>query len=428
MNVVVVMASVTSRLITSPIYFRPYKYFAMKIGVLADFHLGYSRFNSDAFSQAAKALSSAVDSCDMILLAGDLFDSRTPKPEVLGESFSLFRIPLKKKWGASLSSFKARDGRNESCGLPVAAIHGTHEMRAKSLANPIQLLEAAGFLVNVHAATAVFELGGEKVAVTGIGGVPEKQFKDAVKALDPKPVEGAFNVFMFHQTLREIIPQAPEDYSTADDLPSGFDLYVCGHIHSPLDREYSGKRVLIPGSTVLTQLRSEEQSKKGFFVFDTSSKSASFSEVGSRQFKMLELELDSASPSSAREECVKSVESALQELGGEKPILRVKLKGTLQKGFTSSDLDLRSVERDFEDKAFVFIDSHLKSEDLRLQVEKLRSLKQDSVSVRELGLRLLKQSLAENGFSLESDVDSLFDLLSDKKADNTRILDELISS
>ncbi|EQD59621.1 metallophosphoesterase, partial [mine drainage metagenome] len=74
--------------------------------------------------------------------------------------------------------------------------------------------------------------------------------------------------FMLHQSIYEILP-FDESFMHYDDLPKGFDLYVCGHIHSRVKATVNGKLFLIPGSTVLTQLKEGEQERKGFILFDT---------------------------------------------------------------------------------------------------------------------------------------------------------------
>jgi len=118
--------------------------------------------------------------------------------------------------------------------LPIAAIHGTHERRTKESVNPIQLLESMGYLINAHANAVIFEkeINGavERVAVHGLGGVPDSYAKEAIKAINYKPVPNAFNIFVFHQTVKEFVP-VDLDVMSIEDLPIGFDLYLCGHIH-----------------------------------------------------------------------------------------------------------------------------------------------------------------------------------------------------
>jgi DNA repair exonuclease len=63
----------------------------MKLAIISDFHIGYERFRSDAYNQAEEALSKAAELADAIIIPGDIFDFRTPKPDVIAEGISLFR-------------------------------------------------------------------------------------------------------------------------------------------------------------------------------------------------------------------------------------------------------------------------------------------------------------------------------------------------
>ncbi|NIQ17993.1 MAG: hypothetical protein GTN43_04250, partial [Candidatus Aenigmarchaeota archaeon] len=56
-------------------------------------------------------------------------------------------------------------------GIPIVAIHGTHERRTKGLLNPVEALEKAGFLIYLHCNGVIFKKGSERVAVHGMSGV-----------------------------------------------------------------------------------------------------------------------------------------------------------------------------------------------------------------------------------------------------------------
>ncbi len=385
----------------------------LKIAVLADFHLGYARFLEDSFEQAERAFSRACNEADLVVLLGDIFDSRVPKQEILARSFKLFRIAIGKKWEAKLVSYESRDGRENYAEVPVVAIHGTHERRTKELVNPVELLEKAGFLVNVHAATAVFEKDGEKVALQGMGGIPEEYAKSALEALSLKPVDGAFNIFLFHQSMKEFLPG--ESLMGMEDLPKGFDLYLCGHMHSKIVQKLeSGAYFIIPGSTVITQMRKEDAGGKGFFVFDTKSKEAVFYDIESRPFFYEELEFEQAGLEEVLARARKSVEKLLENKSKTKPVIKLKLKGTLAKGLNQSNVDVSSIAREFEDRAIVEVDKSLESETLKEKIDKLRSLRESKMSVRDMGIETLKNKLKQYGFKSDIDVETLYSLLSEE--------------
>ena len=60
----------------------------MKIAVMSDFHFGY---NDDALTQAGDALRKARGLADFVIAAGDLFDSRIPRQEVVNDSVRLLK-------------------------------------------------------------------------------------------------------------------------------------------------------------------------------------------------------------------------------------------------------------------------------------------------------------------------------------------------
>ena len=113
----------------------------------------------------------ALDS-DIIVLAGDIFDSRIPKTRTWGKAMEILTKPmLKDNPGVKLveSSKKLREiSRRTLDHIPVIAIHGTHERVIRGEINPIQALENAGILIHLHLDYVVFEKDGVRVAIYGI--------------------------------------------------------------------------------------------------------------------------------------------------------------------------------------------------------------------------------------------------------------------
>ncbi|MEM3030185.1 MAG: DNA repair exonuclease [Candidatus Micrarchaeia archaeon] len=369
----------------------------MKLAVLSDFHLGYERFEEDALAQASEAFSMALESADLIIIAGDIFDSRTPGNEVLASAIRLFRK------GAGKAGAKRVDGR----GPPIVAIHGTHERRAKGLVNPVEILDAAGLLVNVHAGKAVFEKDGGRIAVHGLGGVPEDYARDAVGGGRFKPVEGCFNVFVFHQSLKELLPFS-ESFMSVEDLPEGFDLYINGHHHRAEVMEAHGKKLLLPGSTVVTRMKKEEAGKKGFYLFDTATGREEFVSIPARAFFCEEVEVKDAKI----EEAAAAVRKAAERLAAKapNPLVKIYVKGTLAKGLEPANLDFRSIEKSFEGRAYVEIESELASVSLSDRIALLRELRRKKLSVKEMGMEILKARLKEAGVPTK-DAEEIFNLL-----------------
>ena len=331
----------------------------MKIAVIGDTHLGYPRFYSDSFTQARAAFKDADQKADLILFLGDLYDSRVPSLQVLGEAVSLFR-ELK---------------------TPVYAIHGNHERRSRGALNPVELLQKAGLLTHLHMDSAIFEKDGEKVFLAGMGNVPDDLALRALEKLREKvtPLSDVFSILLIHQSFKEFV--YGENLSSIHDLePLNYSLYLNGHIHA--HKTGMEGKFLVPGSTVLTQLTKEETKPKGYILYDTNSKSHEFVEIPSRKFIFEEIEFENTSPKDAQER----INEKLRELRAPETIIKLRIKGTLAQGFKTSDLTLPSGEG-------VFIDNRLNERHLKKEIEKLREMRENKLSLRDLSEQRLRERL-----------------------------------
>ena len=333
----------------------------MKIAVIGDTHLGYPRFYTDSFTQAEAAFGDADQKADLILFLGDLYDSRVPSLQVLGEAISLFR----------------------KLNTPVYAIHGNHERRSRGALNPVELLAKAGLLTHLHMNSAVFEKNGEKIFLVGMGNVPDDLAPKALEKLKEKitfPQE-LFSILLIHQSFKEYV--YGENLSSIHDLlPLDYSLYLNGHIH--VQKEGLDGKFLIPGSTVLTQLTKEETKPKGYILYDTKTNTHEFVEIPSKKFIFEELEFSGASPN----EVAEKIRGRTAELrnGDENIIIKYRVQGTLAQGFKTSDLSL-PIEKG------TYIDNRLNERHLKKEIEKLREMRQNKVSIRELSEQRLRERL-----------------------------------
>ena len=383
----------------------------MKLAILSDFHLGYDRFRDDAYRQAEEALLAASEAADVLLIPGDLFDARAPKPEVLAEAINLFRGLAKRDWKAKVEKVSAANAAYTD--VPVIAIPGTHERRSAGAENPVGILALAGMLVDASDGFAVISKGDERVAVYGMGGVSEEHFLEAIKKLDPKPVQGCFNVFMFHQSTRELLP-FDAGLARFEDLPEGFDLYVDGHIHNRAERKVHGKPFLIPGSTVLTQLKDSEQEEKGFYIYDTKANAYEFRKINSRKFLVIKVDANEKSPDELSRDIRKEIENAVAVSGGGKPVLRIELSGRLKSGFRSIDLDLSGIAKSYKDAATVEIarSGMAVGTGPGSDADALRAGSLENMSVKDYGLGIFVEKLKESRYDLSVSPSEMFELLS----------------
>jgi len=381
----------------------------MKLAILSDLHFGYRRFYEDVFAQATEAMKLACEKGDIVLVPGDLFDSRSPTPHAINMALKIFSIPQGKKWGAKVEGADAG-------AVPVFFVRGDHERPAaqqhgkdeKMTFNLVSILETAHLAIDAHHKPFVVGMDGEKVAVQGLANVPHELARHAIEARNYKPMPGAFNVFMFHQSIRELLPD--EDAMGLEDLPAGFDLYVCGHMHRNSVRSIGKAKLLIPGSTVLTQMRKEEESAKGIYVYDTQTRKEEFIPIKARPFFYREIKLHSASLVDVQKE----VEKVVKEVAAgakEKPMMRVKITGTLAKGLSAENVALEL--GGLEQVAFVEVVKELEG----MESEKaalIRDIREQKVSVKDMGMAMLRKKLEERGAKVK-DFEALFELLAEAK-------------
>ena len=303
----------------------------MKIAIMSDFHLGFSvgKLTEDSFENAKTALEMARD-CDVIIIAGDIFDSRSPKTSVWGKALKVLSIPL--LWegkGVSLVSCDKelkKISRRTLSKTPVLAVHGNHERRAKGQINAVEALENAGLLIHLHCNKIVLEKDEVRVAVHGMSSVPETLAKDVLEAWNPVPEEGCFNILVLHQNIDPYVysPIEPPSLSLSS-LPKGFDVIVDGHVHSTIQEKLGETTFLIPGSTIITQLEKKEAgSQKGFYKLyvERGEMKLEFIPIPSRRFFYEEVVVDNG-----MEKVEKKIEEILSQKFEKKPLIRIKIIG-----------------------------------------------------------------------------------------------------
>lgn len=410
----------------------------MKIAIFSDTHIGFGKGSpreTEAFDQAREAFRLALEEkADLVLLAGDLFNEATPTQEAWLQMFQLFSVPRQEKREKTKVVYEKNSEKKDFFfeHVPVVSIAGTHEFRSKDYRNALEVLQEAGCLVFLHAAKASFELNGEKVVVQGLSGVPEKKALDALNMWKPRPEQGAANIILLHQSIKEFLPFDDDMIATIalSDLPSGFDLVVDGHLHWASDKNLETKRFLVTGSTVVTQMKKLEAKKpKGVFFFDTVSKKVDFVPLPKqRQFLFEKLEFKDATLEQIKTGADKTLSKLLSGVEGI-PLVKLKLKGTLAKGLASKDVDLRELFQKHGEKALLFIDPDFEEAGFKQKLEQLREAQSGKKSVSTMGLEILEKNLAETGFKGGFDVKRVFDLLSEGEIDKVvGILSEVKAS
>lgn len=385
----------------------------MRISIFSDCHAGFAygeERGEDSFKALEEAFDKSMDS-DLILIAGDIFDTRIPKQEVLARTARIFSKAQSIQSKAKLIEIQNKEKHEASPlalrGIPIVAIHGNHERRAKFLVNPVQALEHAGLLIHLNQSTAVFEIDGQKVAIHGFSSVPERYAKEIMNEWNPKPIENAINIFMFHQNVDPYIytPLEPPSLKL-DDLPKGFDLYILGHMHWNDTRILHNGQFLLAGSTTPTTIHKIEVDKqKCLYKYDGSLKAIPLE----NQRKIIFKEFDYIG--GVRE----NMENFLRliPLSDSKPIVLIKVKGQIAKD--SVPPTFNDIEEKYKDRAIISINKAFDIEGFEEQVELLRMLREQRLSPEEHGLKILQDNLRQNNCGIK--IEDIFELLINEDTD-----------
>ena len=396
----------------------------MKIAVISDSHLGFgygTEKENDSFAQFNEAVEKTIaEKVDLILLPGDVFDSRVPRQEVWAKALTIFQKPLlAEKNGVTVVQKVNKQDISPMAfsGIPVIAIHGTHERRGAHTINPVEMLEKAGFILHLHFSGVVLEKNGERVCIQGISAVPDNYVKQEFAKFKLAPVVGAKNILLLHQSIAgQVYSEDEKSMLQLEDLPDGFDLYIDGHIHAKT--VLSGhKKVLLPGSTIITQQKKNEAgNKKGFYIIDTNGWVMNFYELQTqRPFYYVELNFQKAPVADVVKRARERISGIMGRLDKTKPLVFVKLIGDLEEGKEASNVREDEICKGFN--AFVTVSNELQAEDFRKKIERLRERQQKRMSVDDMGMELLRKALT--GTKVENlPLDELIDELASGNTDS----------
>jgi DNA repair exonuclease SbcCD nuclease subunit len=384
----------------------------LKVAVLSDPHLGFgigTERENDAFNnfeQALRAIIKEEPQPHVVLLCGDIFHDKIPRQEVLGKVIELFAKANKQLKTRPQILKRVKGGNTEIVKefiSPIIAIWGTHEKRHSESTNPVQILEKAGLLYCLHAESILVECGYDKIGIHGLSGVPEPYAREALKSWNPKPFTECNNILMLHQNIKEAMP--PVDYALEfADLPKDF-ITLCGHIHntSRFEHPASKKPIIIVGSTVSTQLqKAEAETPKGYYLFEFGREryDLKFVPIRTRPFFYETLTIKYQKPVEVLFEINKKISEIFKSqifIEGEKPIIRIKLGGSLAEGFKLEDLNLGRVLSEYEQKVILSVDkSSLEAVDSAQHSKILEDLRDRKVSIDDIGIGILAKNLKLN--------------------------------
>jgi DNA repair exonuclease SbcCD nuclease subunit len=239
-----------------------------------------------------------------------------------------------------------------------------------------------------------------------MSGVPERYAADTLNKWNPKPVDDCFNILLLHQSIEPYVysPLEPPSLNTSN-LPCGFDLIVDGHIHvSGQDKTDSGI-IIFPGSTIVTQLeKNEAGSDKGFFLLYVNN-GCEFTFVPlqtNRRFFYEEVGTD-------REQIENRIRDILSKNLNKPPLIKMRIVG---KEADFVERELREMIKKYSGESLLSFSKELESPEVEKKIEFLRNLREQRMSVEEIGIQLLRKSLEQMNFDSVFDYDQAFKLLS----------------
>ncbi len=396
----------------------------MKLAIISDTHFGFregTELELDCYINAEQALRKAFETCDLILMPGDIFDLETPSQLTFDRTFKLFSEFIKEN--------------NQKCimKVPIIAIAGTHEYKGKEYTNPLDVLESAKYIIQLkhssfqHADCAIF----------GMSGVPEKVAKDVLRKLNFQPKENAQNILMTHQSYKELLAFDDEMISTLtfEDLPKGFDLYINGHIHKHHLLKMQNGPMLIPGSTIVTQIKQNEiQDKRGFCIYDTKTKDIEFVPIETQRnifyFEIEEKETTKEKLKDKIDEKISTVnvkDNTKEYKMFEKnvlllPIIKIKISATLKLGEST-----QISETDFAHENFILqIDKKIDVSQLKEKIAEI-NFEKDKQKAIEKSEEFFLENLKKTEFKNSFEPVTLLQHLKQKNTDNATqyILDKI---
>ncbi|GEM_PF-2659142 len=403
----------------------------MRIALLADFHLGFKGSNpsdprfEDAFTLADEAMRLAAERADVILVAGDIFDRPRFSTEIFNRALDVFSPK-----GASDVSITLSDGTEPRfLGVPVIAVHGNHDVPAEIHKNPVLLLEKAYRLVYLgkHHRTAVMRKGDECVRVVGVGWipdadprVPQRFFSERV----PAPELGCFNILLFHQPLRGIGSYVGGNPLDVSYLPPGFDAYVTGHLHWHVEKRVSDRWIIVPGSTIRTQLTDREVvSPRAFWILDTEKGTVEEVVLPSARAGYL-VRVDASSP-----DVVQQIDAELARIAAQshekKPIVKLVLEGRV-----SVVPDLSRVLSRYSDRLLVYVFDRTTTSVSEVVERTLSQMRSSEVFSEEYLWKTLSELLSAAGYKTTTAFSKILRELSSldpEDLDPSRLSDVLVS-
>lgn len=312
----------------------------------SDAHLGYAQYNLlerredflrafEEFTVKAKELSP-----ELVVFAGDLFNSPHPSNPVLARAIELI----------------------DSLKVPFLVVPGSHDNAYSTLVGTVlDPLRRGG---HIHYLPAE-PYAAKDVYVYGMANFRRRLdfASEGMKYFEkypPKP-RGKYNIFALHQGVDfpylNLHPSQVE--MLPEELPRGFQYYASGHLHTPVTLRFNGAVFAYSGSLETFEY-TEHQREKSFYLVEVGrDREATLERVNlseQRPFKVLQEDFTGLNATEIEEKARKAI-SASDEEGA---IIVLILEGTLLQGLARADVNYDAV-RSGAKALHIHLVNHLKS-------------------------------------------------------------------
>jgi DNA repair exonuclease SbcCD nuclease subunit len=339
----------------------------MKFAHMGDCHLGSWR-HPELQEVNIQSFSKALDICieenvDMVLMAGDIFDSAYPPIEILKRTFKEFK--------------KLYDSN-----IPCFIVAGSHDYSVSGKTF-LDVLEHAGFCKNVYISE---EKDGEiilqptisgKYALYGYPGMKSGLEVEGLKRTKIQDSPGFFKILMLHTALTEAIGNIPAPSISLTELPNA-DYYALGHLHI----EFGKTNVAYSGPIYPNNFEELEELKHGRFqIINVQDGIIRRDTIPLRLKDVLTLTIQLDNTLTSTEKIISELKNHILE----DRIILLRLKGTFTSG-KISDIRFQEIEtfvRNKEALVFVKNTSGLKIEDTQIEINETDMEKVEETLIKD---------------------------------------------
>jgi len=268
-----------------------------------------------------------------MIIAGDLFHQARPSNATLENAIKNF-------------------SRLRDAGIHVLAVDGSHDAAPNVITGTIlNPLDSAGLIYYLPRHEGACWDNGDCY----VYGIPnfrtrfrtEAQLPNFYEKRKPKPIPAAYNIFVFHMALDipEIMKDRPTQFAEAspDYIPSGFDYYAGGHLHTPWQFPFKKALLVYSGSTETVSYE-DTTVEKGFYHVEVRQKNeieiTRHKLESPRHFRILEKDYTGLMPQKISELAAEMVRKA-DEPGA---IIVPVLKGTLPAESSRRQVDIAKIK------------------------------------------------------------------------------------